>query len=241
MDFFAGTWSRIAAIAGVVSVLLYFTPALQFLQWIARSFQKALRRWRAKPRIRCVTRYKDKRLLDALDLYQRLLPEQEQDAAHDIVRWFQEIEAETKRGVCELKDYFLVAVLGGRVLALLYFHYYPEAQLLFVSCLAADENNKEVVRRHVTDQLANSARQKLKKDEKHLDGLVAEVHDPRRAKSQRERRSAEARIKRFKTIAQRLRVSLRELDMPYTQPRASLADPAAKETPMLLLYGRVGQ
>jgi len=240
MDSSGRMWALILAAAAVLGIV---AGAIRNFETIAARIKRILTRRRPQePQVEIsrVSDPEDDDLHEALILYKKRLPEHERDQDDDIIRWFQEIEAETKNGICELKDYFLVARLGDRVCGLMYFHYYPETKLAFVSYLVTDGDN-DTTQSRVTNRLAKRAGKLLKKEAKGLIGFVAETDDPRRAESSPKRLEARARIKLFRKIAQTQRAALMVLDMPYVQPRTSLEERDAQATPMVLIYARPGR
>lgn len=172
-------------------------------------------------------------LLDALKIYTRRIPEEEQFEPSDIVRWVQESSAGPTR------DYFLVAKLEDQVLGFVLFHYSPRARLAFIAYLVAAKHPGRL--RYSSDNVSRTLLSevnrllKVEDELKQCEGLLLEVDRPSGDVTEQESHERIARIRLFCTLAQAQGFSLRALDMNYYHPPVSLAHPEVA-VPMLLMY-----
>ncbi|MBI4908146.1 MAG: hypothetical protein HY820_31260 [Acidobacteria bacterium] len=175
----------------------------------------------------------------ALKLYAKKIPDDQRFETADIVRWIREdrITRRTVHGAPT--DWFVVAKMRRRVCGFILFHYYPSTHLaLFAYMVVA--NTPGVPFDAVSSTLCSSISRLLKRrgELRGYKGLVLEVEDPRKERSNQKQTESLARIRRFCTLAEMQGFSLRAFDIDYKQPRLSLDDATSAERPMLLLSAR---
>ena len=174
---------------------------------------------------------------EALRLYERRIPLEEQDEQADIVRWLREIQGEKERGVCKLEDYFLVASLGEDTLAgFAYVQLYPAHLLAFFSYLVVDDRIPEARECRVSTQLVQKVAEFLRHSGA-CKRIVAELEEPTVLEGERAV-DARARIRRLKGLAKAAQCSLKTVKMVYYQPKLDPFDQGdTAETRMRLMYG----
>lgn len=189
--------------------------------------------------VRLVTDYASPDVLEALLLYSRRIPAEEQFEAEDIVRWLREDQEHQQQSGVGARDYFFVATLLNEVCGFTLLHFHEDDQLAFVAYLVAKEGvslRKGTITALLFEKVAHlfAHEQRLQK----CDGFLLEVDDPRQAVSPRERRKRLARIVLFCTLAQQHGVTLRALDCDYRQPHLHVPakDELGQEQHMLLMY-----
>jgi hypothetical protein len=208
----------VAAVIGAIATL-----AAAVLPKIVEKIQQ--RRQEAAHRSVTVRRIQDPADPDvfrALTLYERRMPPSERDDLEDIVRWLREVQEESRRGVCELEDYFLVAHAGGDLAGFAYLHLYPAARLAFFSYLVIDEGVPEARYCRVSTALVREARRNIERSGC-CRGIVAEVQDA-------------ARVRHFKVLARMAGCPLNVVSIDYRQPRLSLTASDVTEVRMTLMY-----
>lgn len=219
-----------AIIGAMAALLAAVLPKV--LEWIRERRREARQRSVAVKRIQDPA---DPDVFRALQLYERRIPPTERDDLDDIVRWLQEIQAETKRGVCKLKDYFLVAHAGEDLAGFAYVQFYPTASLGFFSYLAVDDSVPEArycrvsteLVRHVCELLTRTGRCR---------GVVLEVEEPEAIRGPRARQAA-ARIRLFKALARMGGCALKSVRIPYVQPRLAISkESGGSEKRLRLMY-----
>lgn len=174
----------------------------------------------------------------ALTLYERRIPAAEQDDLDDIVRWLGEVQEESKRGVCKLEDYFLVARAGGDLGGFAYIQAYPSTSLAFFSYLVVDDGVPEARYCRVSTELLRQARRLIARSGR-CRAVVLEVDEPTALRGPRARLAA-ARIRHFRALARMAGCPLKSLSIDYLQPRLSLEESGNTEVPMRLMYAPLG-
>jgi hypothetical protein len=177
-------------------------------------------------------------LWQAVSLYCSRLPEEERYDAGE----FQELithhlagDFGPHRSSENWKMYCLVAKWEGEVVGMLLAFEDRSVQLGFVSYLVSrkprrGKSNPADINRRLLEALLVMMGDG--KGERRL-RVLAEVDDPAKAPSEKERIKRLARIKLFEQVAANLGVALRCADHQYVQPQL---DPTKPEVPMLLLY-----
>ncbi|HWA28609.1 MAG TPA: hypothetical protein VG734_23370 [Lacunisphaera sp.] len=192
------------------------------------------KRTRRGIRVRQITQAADPDGLAALELLARRIPEHERDSAEDILRWFREVDHETKRGTCRLQDYFLIGAVRDHVAGFAYVHYYPLRRMAFFSYLVVDDEIPEARDCYVSTAILSKLVRELARGRNPCRQIVTEVESPDALRGPAALR-ARARIKHFKMLASAAGLTLRVFDVGYSQPRVSLDIDSAKEAPMCLL------
>ena len=170
----------------------------------------------------------------ALRLYERRIPAAQRDDLDDIVRWLREVQEESKRGVCKLEDYFLVARVGDDLAGFAYLQAYPSTSLAFFSYLVVDENVPEATFCKVSTELVRQARRLIVRSGR-CRAVLIEVEKPASLRGPGAHKAA-AQIRHFKALARMVGCPLKSLDIDYLQPRLSLEESGKAEVPMRLLY-----
>lgn len=215
----------VAVIAGIVVPLAL---------WLLTNRSERNRKLRSRiVNVKWVQDPKDPDVAVALRLFERRIPYQERDSPDDIVRWLYEVQDETKRGVCELKDFFLIARIGEDVAGFAYLQFYPAYSLAFFSYLVVEDRipAKEC---HVSTKLLQEINKLLFNRNLNCEGVVVEVDEPEILKGH-QKTKAEARIKRFQTLSRQLNFPLKNVLIPYFQPRLSVDD-KLQQHPMRLMF-----
>ncbi len=174
-------------------------------------------------------------LMLALALYGKRLPENECDSEEEIIRWVKEIEAETKAGNCSLKDYFLIAKIGDQVEGMLYAQYYPDRGLAFLSYLVIEESS-EAHNLRASARLLDYLLTELRAEK--CTGIVFELEFSKTGKLAH-RRECRSRMRRFRWLSRLLGVIVKEVVIPYRQPKLSLWEQGRQEERQHLMYGRL--
>lgn len=151
------------------------------------------------------------------------IPDEERDSPDDIIRWLQEVQGETKRGVCKLIDFFVVAHIGEAVAGFAYAHFYPAFSLAFFSYLVVDDKIRDAAERGVSRELIGEIANQLSRLK--CKGVVAEVD-----KSQ-----VEALVKHFRPLSRQRLFPLKKVSISYWQPPLSVDD-KLQEHPLQLVY-----
>lgn len=176
-------------------------------------------------------------VLQVLKLCERRMPAAERDDLDDMVRWLGEVEEESRRGVCKLDDFFLVARAGEDLAGFAYIQVYPSTSLAFFSYLVVDEGIPEAKYCEVSTKLLQRAK-KLIARSCNCRAIVFEVDEPSvLAKSKTKR--ASARIRLFKALARMTGCPLKSVAVTYLQPRLSLGESDHQEIPMRLMYAQL--
>lgn len=179
------------------------------------------------------------RVLAALNLFTRRIPEEERFQPEDIVRWLEADQEQQRAGGDGPRDYFLIARTQSRVCGFTLVHYYPAHRLAFIAYLAS-EKEIAISRGTIAAQLMQRVAHLLETDD-HLRacrGFLLEVEDPRRAADEKTRRRQLARVELFCTLAQSRGYALRALGIDYHQPLLHVPEVGdrGRELPMLLMY-----
>lgn len=170
----------------------------------------------------------------AMRLFERRIPDEERDSPDDIIRWLREVRDETRRGVCKLVDYFLIARIADNVAGFAYFQFYPDYSLAFFSYLVVDDTIPEARECQVSTRLLQEAVTHLFKGRLECNGVVLEVDEPKVLHGKK-KATAAARIRHFQTLSRQLGFPLKTVSIDYTQPRL-LVDGSLHELPMRLMY-----
>jgi hypothetical protein len=170
----------------------------------------------------------------ALRLFERRIPDEERDSPDDIIRWLREVQDETRRGVCKLLDFFLIARIADNVAGFAYVQFYPVYSLGFFSYLVVDDKIPEARECHVSTKLLQEIVKHLFKDKIECKGVVVEVDEPEVLQGKKKMVAA-ARIRHFQTLSRQLGFPLKTVSIKYTQPRLSV-DGSLQEFPMRLMY-----
>lgn len=202
-----------------------------------------IQKWRREAEHRAVTvarihNPEDAEVWQALRLYERRIPATERDEPDDIVRWLQEVKDETKRGVCKLDDYFLVAHAGRDLAGFAYIQFYPATSLGFFSYLVVDDRVPEARYCNVTTELLREAR-RLLTHSRRCHAVIIEVDEPAALRGPRGREAA-ARIRHFKALARMVDCPLKSVSINYLQPKLALGDSMSAELKMRLMYAPLG-
>lgn len=170
----------------------------------------------------------------ALRLYERRISAAERDDLDNIVRWLREVQEESKRGVCKLEDYFLVARAGDDLAGFAYIQAYPSTSLGFFSYLVVDDGVPEARYCRVSTELLRHGRRLIARSRR-CRAVVFEVDEPAVLRGPRAR-LAGARIRHFKALARMAGCPLKSLSIDYRQPKLSLEESGNTEVPMRLMY-----
>lgn len=188
--------------------------------------------------IRRITSAKDQDIFQLIALYENNFPANERDDFETIIRWLEEVEAETLEGRCKLIDLFLVAKVGSRVIGWCYAHYYVASQFLFVSFLVVDREMTEARRGSATYKLLEFIAEELKRKQlRRCRGIIFEVEHPQAVPEERQREAA-ARIRHFAALARAHGWIARTLQLNYLQPRLDIWSGQFQEQPLALMYIR---
>lgn len=195
------------------------------------------RRREAAQRTVSVDRVKDPAAPDlfrALMLCERRIPEDERDEPEDIVRWLAEVRDETRRGVCKLKDFFLVARAGSDLAGFAYVQFYPTRSVAFFSYLVVDESVPEARYCHVSTALLRRVRELLTRH-RQCRAILFEVDEPEILHGLEARR-AKARIRHFKALSRMAGCPAKSVRIPYLQPKLAIGKSMDSEKRMRLMY-----
>lgn len=170
----------------------------------------------------------------ALRLYERRIPQNERDEFDDIIRWLHEVRDETKRGVCKLQDYFLVAKVGDDLAGFAYVQFYPQASLAFFSFLVVDDLIPGARYCRVSTELLRQVRMLLEQSGR-CRAIVLEVDEPD-VLTGPESREAAARIRHFKALGRMAGCPLKSVRMSYVQPGLQPSASGSSEIRLRLMY-----
>lgn len=179
-------------------------------------------------------------VLAALEIYAERIPPNEQFQSPDLMRWLRKDQDAMASGE-EPGNFFFVAKCGNQVCGFTLLHFHPEQKLVFIAYLVAEKGvglDHGTISSRLFAEVA-----KLFASGGGLTqckGILLEVDDPSRAKSEEERRERIARIRLFCNLAERERFVLRALDFDYRQPLLEIPEASnqGQELPMLLMYAQ---
>src|SRR6185503_8476681 len=141
--------------------------------------------------IKEIKRKTDRDISEALELYERLFPEEHRIPASDLVRWLH-IHLPPEERANSIEHCFLIAKLKGKVVGLLKTLYCPECHLVLVSYFGIDKG--ELIARKVAskmilglfnrflDERWDSCAGILFETESEQKGLAKAINQARRAK-----------------------------------------------------------
>jgi hypothetical protein len=198
---------------------------------------------RELPPIKRIEDPEDPDFRDALALHDRAtswgtVPGNAWDAPEDIARWFKEVHLETKDGRSKLADYFLVAKVSGRVGALLYGQYYPDVRLMFISYMVVDRDFRDARQAQFTAALVEYLATDLQGTLATCEGVVFELEYGSET-DERQKSLCRARYRRFRGLAEAKNIVVREIVIPYMQPKLSLWEDGREEERLHLMYARI--
>jgi hypothetical protein len=219
-----------AAIIGAIAVL-----AAAVLPKIVERIQERRRDTSLRSvSVARIQHHADPDVFRALRLYERRIPATERDDLDNIVRWLQEVQDESRRGVCKLEDYFLVARAGGDLAGFAYIQSYPTASLAFFSYMVVDDFVPEARYCRVSTELLQQTHRLLARSGR-CRAVVLEVDEPTVLRGPRARQAA-ARIRHFKALARMAGCPLKSLSIDYYQPRLAVGQSGEAEVQMRLMY-----
>src|SRR2546423_1530864 len=83
--------------------------------------------------VRRITKPNDKDFNQLMHIYEQLLPANERSSPEDIMRWLKEYNIKRKDPNHTLEEYWLIGKIEGMVVSLLFFQYYTDTKLLFIT------------------------------------------------------------------------------------------------------------
>jgi hypothetical protein len=176
---------------------------------------------------------------DAINLYKSRFRNPNLRATEkDMLRWIAD-DYRHRHNPIWPRDVLLAAIHHDKVCGLINFTYYPTARLAFISYLAAAKPQSGLGQ-VISRSLVGGARSFLESRLIRCSGIVAEVDSPFHTADIRERNERCSRLKRFHELAEINGMILVNIGIDYTAPKTHL-DGEAAETPMLLLYSRLGR
>jgi hypothetical protein len=183
-----------------------------FLAYLASQFYKN------RIHVRRITKPNDKDFNQLMHIYEQLIPDNERSSPEDIVRWLSEYNIERKDPNHTLEDYWLVGKIEGVVVSFLYFHYYTDTRLLFISYYGVDKNAQE--EHHLaTGAMLEFFQKRIRKILSQCEGIVYETECPAPEDSKEAKRRKKARIELFKAYARKLETTAYQIDIDYVAPR----------------------
>ena len=187
--------------------------------------------------VRRVRDPKDPDLHSALGLYEKRISAGLRFESADIIRWLADDLEVCEHDPLAPRDFFFVAKYKRQVKGFILSHYYPARKLLFLAYMVVDGNPVGLPINHISNSLCSYVSHLLKSHStlKHCGRFVLEVEDPR-AVCVRKRLEAQARIRRFCSLAAANRLTMLSFGIEYFQPQLSVPESGLPtEEPLILL------
>jgi hypothetical protein len=188
-----------------------------------------------------VTDYTSADLRAALELYNQMIPvEEQQGTPEEIIQQLQNAQVRRAQGICPFEDYHFVAKSASGVCGYMQLFFHPVEKFAFVGFLAIRSSlslGKQIA--WGTSRMCQEITRKLTLDDdfRACGRVFLELDDPGRATDERKRRRAVRRITRFEAICKQCGLELRLLEFDYLQACLGLpADWSGPERPHLLGY-----
>lgn len=183
-----------------------------------------------------VSQSNDKDFNQLLHIYEQLIPENERNSPEDIIRWLDEYNIKRKDLAHTLEEYWLIGKIEGRAVSCLYFQYYTDTKLVFISYYGVDKNAQE--KHHLaTGVMLEFFQKKIRKQLSQCEGIVYETECPAPEDSKETKRRKKARIELFNAYAKKLGFTAYQLDIDFIQPRLDVQkDSFFNEEHMALSY-----
>jgi len=181
-----------------------------------------------------VTDYGDPEVLEALDLYNERISENERFGSEDIIRWLREDQEKIDRNIS--RDYFFVAKMLNVVCGFTLLHYSHKENLAFIAYLVSKPGT-QMKGESITTLLFKEVA-KLFHEEDELNfckAFLLEVDNPLVAKTSEEYKNDIVRIRFFCMVAQQRGFNLRALNFDYKQPLLFIPKTGQHGTEMSLL------
>jgi len=216
----------IAVIGGIISTVI----GTLFVDWIKS---------RTTVKVKLLTKSTDKDVEGFVELYDKLIDENQRIDPAEIISWIDEDRVLRKLETHNYLHYLFVGKLSGSVVSFLKTMYCKDTQYMFIAYYGID-TSVERARRLAAPAMMKSLANLIKKDLKDCKAVIAEVEPPNMKIDERENTERRARIRLFKETANRLSYPMYEIGIKYLQPQMEIADDEKYlEEESILLYAPV--
>jgi hypothetical protein len=171
--------------------------------------------------VRRISKPNDKDFNQLMHIYEQLLPANERSSPEDIIRWLNEYDIKRKDPNHTLEEYWLVGKIEGIVVSFLFFQYYTDTKLLFLSYYGVDKNAQE--KHHLaTGAMLEYFQKRIRKQLSQCERIVYETECPASEDSRETKRRKKARIELFKAYAKNLGFTAYQIDIDFIAPRLDI-------------------
>lgn len=133
------------------------------------------------------------------------------------------------------QEYFFVAKIKYDVCGLLWFQYYPERRLIFISYVVVSKKFKDR-KGPIAAGLIQELGRLLKTELKECEAIIAEVEMAEASSPEKVQKNNKARVRLFKQLGQQINIQIKTPQIEYRQPHMILYD-ELPEKELSLLYG----
>lgn len=133
-----------------------------------------------------------------------------------------------------LQEYFFVAKIKSNVCGLLWFQYYPERRLIFISYVVVSKKFKDR-KGPIAAGLIQELGRLLKTELSECEAIVTEVEMASALSSEKMRKNNKARVRLFKQLGRQINIQIKIPQIEYKQPHLVFYD-ETPEKEMHLLY-----
>jgi hypothetical protein len=188
-----------------------------------------LNRYRNRIKVKLVSKINDPDLDDFIELYEDVLDENIRITPEEIKRFVGKHEPECNSTLC---DFLFFCKRDDSLLGFLKTIYCHQTKILFIAYLGIDKTS-DIARKHATNSMLSYLAKFIKKKLKDCEVVFFEVEQP---KENAKKSKAIARLRLFRSAAERLKLFGHQISFNYVQPEMPTDVGSTSEEKTVLVF-----